>query len=39
MDKIIIILTAVIAIMTSGAYGSLWCAITNVVSFYYLYKY
>lgn len=39
MDKIIIILTAIIAIMTSGAYGSLWCAIANVVSFYYLYKY
>lgn len=39
IDKIIIIITGIIATMMSGAHGSLWCAIANVVSLYYLYKY
>ena len=30
---------AMIKIFIGGAYGSLWCAIANIISFYYLYKY
>ena len=38
-DRIIILLSGLIAIMVGGAYGSLWCAIANIISLYYLYKY
>ena len=34
-----VILLALIKIIIGGAYGTLWCAITNVIAFYYLYKY
>tara|TARA_B110001450_G_C17424193_1_gene401138 strand:+ start:15 stop:584 length:570 start_codon:yes stop_codon:yes gene_type:complete len=38
-DRIIILIAGIIAIMIGGAYGSLWCAIANIIAFYYLYKY
>ena len=38
-DRMILLLTGIIAIMIGGAYGSLWCAIANIISLYYLYKY
>lgn len=28
-----------INILSGGGYGSLWCAIANIITFYYLYKY
>jgi len=28
-----------IKILVGGGYGTLWCAITNLVAFYYLYKF
>jgi hypothetical protein len=34
-----LILFALIKIIIGGAYGSMWCAITNLVAFYFLYKY
>ena len=37
---IVALLTLIILqIITNGGYGSMWCAITNVIAFYYLYKY
>ena len=39
-DRIIILLSGIIAIMIGGGCsGSLWCAIANIISLYYLYKY
>ena len=38
-DRMILLLTGIFAIMIGGAYGSLWCAIANIISLYYLYKY
>jgi len=35
----ILFLFFLIKIFVGGAYGSLWCAITNLIAFYYLYKY
>ena len=34
-----LILLALIKIIVGGAYGTLWCAIANLLAFYYLYKY
>ena len=38
-DRIIILISAIIAINIGGGYGSLWCAISNIISLYYLYMY
>lgn len=35
----ILFLFFLIKIFVGGAYGSMWCAITNLIAFYYLYKY
>ena len=35
----VFILLVLIKIFIGGAYGSLWCAIANIISLYYLYKY
>lgn len=35
----IILLFVLIKLFIGGAYGTMWCAITNLVAFYYLYKY
>ena len=35
----VFILMFLIKIYIGGAYGSLWCAIANIVALYYLYKY
>ena len=35
----IFILIPLIHIFADGAYGSLWCAVSNIISFYYLYKF
>ena len=35
----IFLIIALIKIFIGGAYGSLWCAISNLISLYYLYKY
>ena len=35
----ILFLFVLIKIFVGGAYGSMWCAITNLVAFYFLYKY
>ena len=34
-----LIILLAIKIFVGGAYGSLWCAISNIVALYYLYKY
>ena len=34
-----ITLIPLIHIIAGGAYGSLWCAVSNVLAFYFLYKY
>ena len=34
-----VILLLLIKLIVGGAYGTLWCAITNLIAFYYLYKY
>jgi hypothetical protein len=34
-----IILLLLIKLIVGGAYGTLWCAITTLIAFYYLYKY
>jgi len=36
---IIFILYPLIKLLINGAIGSLWCAVANVLAFYYLYKY
>jgi hypothetical protein len=33
------IIIPIIHIFVGGAYGSLWCAVSNIVAFYYLYTY
>jgi len=35
----ILFLFFLIKIFVGGAYGSMWCAITNLIAFYFLYKY
>ena len=35
----ILFLFVLIKIFVGGAYGTMWCAITNLIAFYYLYKY
>ena len=35
----ILFLFVLIKLFVGGSYGSMWCAITNLVAFYYLYKY
>jgi len=37
--SITVIGIVVIHIFAGGAYGSLWCAVANMIAFYYLYKY
>ena len=34
-----LVLFALIKMIVGGAYGTLWCAIANLLAFYYLYKY
>ena len=34
-----ILLIPLIHIIAGGAYGSLWCSVSNVLAFYFLYKY
>ena len=35
----ILFLFVLIKIFVGGAYGTMWCAITNLIAFYFLYKY
>jgi len=38
--ELIVLLTLIILqLITNSGYGSMWCAITNLVAFYFLYKY
>ena len=38
--ELIALLTLIILqLITNSGYGSMWCAITNLIAFYYLYKY
>ena len=37
--KTILIYFPLIHILAGGAYGSLWCAIANILAFYYLYTF
>ena len=34
-----LLLFPAISIVAGGGYGSLWCAVANLLAFYYLYKY
>ena len=36
---VILILTLLLSFLLSGGYGSIWCALSNLLAFYYLYKY
>ena len=36
---IIFILLPILHIFVGGSYGSMWCAIANIIALYYLYKY
>jgi len=36
---IIFILLPLLHIFVGGSYGSMWCAIANIIALYYLYKY
>jgi len=39
MFSIIISISFLFSFILSGGYGSIWCALANILAFYYLYKY
>jgi len=36
---VLFVIIPLIHLIAGGAYGSLWCAVSNILAFYYLYKY
>lgn len=39
LAQTLFIILPIIYLITGGGYGSLWCAIANIIAFYYLYKF